>query len=744
MFFSDRRFGLPWLLWLPLLAQAAVHHELQVTVNPDQHTIEVTDTITAPATGRLEFALHPGLKPEILTTGVRLIALGGGPFDHSPPEDDPEARDDVAPEYFRVQLPPEQANFTLRYAGRIEHVLRQRGAEYARSFSETPGTISAEGVFLSGQSYWYPHIADELVTFDLELRLPDPWFGMSQGDRLARDSGSGSVRERWRCDSPQDEIYLIAGIYKQYTGTSEGAKTMVLLREPDPALARTYLDTSADYIKLYSSLIGPYPYTKFAVVENFWETGYGMPSFTLLGPKVIRFPFILHSSFPHEILHNWWGNGVYVDYEKGNWAEGLTSYLADHMIAEQRGQGVEYRRTVLQKYTNYVRRQQDFPLTEFRGRHSAVTEAVGYGKTQILFHMLRRQLGDALFVDGLRALYRQYRFRVADFAAVEKVFSATAGRSFGAFFDQWVRRVGAARLRITRASARRHTNGYVLSVGIEQTQPGAAYELQVPIAVHLEARDQAYQTTVQLEAKHVTVDIELPARPLRLDVDPEFDVFRRLHRAEVPPAISQLMGAERVLIVLPGAAPVPLKRAYQALARSWQGGDPDNIAICFDHEIGQLPADRAVWLFGWRNRFRFDATAALGAYDFKGGVDRVSVASQSLQQDKDAVVVLWRQDAGAGPAVGWLAAERIAALPGLARKLPHYGKYSYLAFSGDEPINILKGQWPVVDSPMSVSVVQEEGTVAAPASARLTPRTALAPLPGSLSDLGDRSEAVGN
>jgi hypothetical protein len=34
--------------------------------------------------------------------------------------------------------------------------------------------------------------------------------------------------------------------------------------------------------------------------------------------------------------------------------------------------------------------------------------------------------------------------------------------------------------------------------------------------------------------------------------------------------------------------------------------------------------------------------------------------------------------------------------------LPHYGKYSYLGFTDDEPINVVKGQWPVANSPMSV------------------------------------------
>ena len=142
---------------------------------------------------------------------------------------------------------------------------------------------------------------------------------------------------------------------------------------------------------MYRGLIGPYPYGKFALVENFWETGYGMPSFTLLGPQIIRFPFILTSSYPHEILHNWWGNSVFVDYETGNWCEGLTAYLADHLIQEQRGKGADYRRDTLQKYRDYVRDGRDFPLTEFRSRHSAATEAVGYGKTLMVFHMLRRQ-----------------------------------------------------------------------------------------------------------------------------------------------------------------------------------------------------------------------------------------------------------------------------------------------------------------------------------------------------------------
>jgi hypothetical protein len=36
----------------------------------------------------------------------------------------------------------------------------------------------------------------------------------------------------------------------------------------------------------------------------------------------------------------------------------------------------------------------------------------------------------------------------------------------------------------------------------------------------------------------------------------------------------------------------------------------------------------------------------------------------------------------------------------VARKLSHYGKYSYLAF--DQATNLLKGTWPVTRSPLRV------------------------------------------
>jgi hypothetical protein len=64
---------------------------------------------------------------------------------------------------------------------------------------------------------------------------------------------------------------------------------------------------------------------------------------------------------------------------------------------------------------------------------------------------------------------------------------------------------------------------------------------------------------------------------------------------------------------------------------------------------------------------------------------------------------------------------------GLTRKLPHYHKYSYLAFEGDEPVNVDKGRWPVTRSPMTGVA---DGT---PPMAKPAPREPLAELPPGFS-----------
>jgi hypothetical protein len=688
------------LLWLalfckPLFAATTLHHELQISLDPDHEQLRATDTITLvtpqdpepPKAGnrkRQRFLLHQGLSPRSLTAGVTLDEIGavGG------------SRHLIE---YQVSMPEDQRNFTLEYGGKIAHPLTRLKESPGRVSERLAGTISQQGVYLDAATGWYPYFPDRLYSFDLQVELPQTWLAVSQGEgpEINREAERGLVR--WRETSPQDDIYLIAAPYHLYRQSSDSIEAQVFLRQADPALAEGYLQATDHYLKLYQSLIGPYPYAKFALVENFWESGYGMPSFTLLGPQVLRLPFIIHTSYPHEILHNWWGNSVYVDYQAGNWSEGLTSYLADHLLAEQRGRGSNHRRTALKRFGDFVRSENDFPLTEFRARHTTASQAVGYDKSLMLFHMLRRHLGDQAFIEGLRLFYRENRFKTASYADLQRAFEKAGGHSLAAFFRQWTERSGAPGLAIGDLAVEQGMQGYRIRGTLLQRQSSAPFTLEVPLRTQL-TDGQVIQTTLVSSDRVTPFEIELPGEPRHFDIDPWFDLFRLLDPAETPATLSRLFGSDRALIVLPSKANASLLQAYQALARQWRDGYED-AEIRLDSDLQQLPRDRSVWLLGRENLFYKELLTQLSDLPVSLQEEKLTVADAGYEF-KDHSFVLCQRDPANGRTMAWVVGGSDTAVTRLAQKLPHYGKYSYLVFRGDQAQIDLKGEWPVTRSPL--------------------------------------------
>src|SRR6266852_5051748 len=582
-----------------------VHHDLAVTLDPANHRLKVRDRVRIPGalvTAPFTISLNADLNVQAVSGGLKLLPIRsrvqGSQSGIDRDDHDPASR--VPVNVYRVEgaIPGQELTGELNYEGVINYTVRQSGGEYARAFSESPGLIESRGVYLAGSTSWVPRVGDALITYTLAVELPAGWKSVSQGERT-----SSSAPERWSVATPTEEAHLIAAPFAEYSRDGGGVKAMAFLRKPDQALADRYLDATAQYLEMYRGLLGPYPYSKFALVENFWETGYGMPSFTLLGEQVIRFPFILHSSYPHELLHNWWGNGVFVDFAGGNWCEGLTAYLADHLIAEQRGQGADHRRAILQRVTDYVTPENDFPVSRFISRHNAVTEAVGYGKTAMVFNMLREKVGDALFTRALQEFYRDNRFRLASFDDIRKSFEAVSGRDLRPFFDEWVKNTGTPELRLDDAAA----HGGHVDITLSQVQPGRLFALDVPVVIATDKGVETRIVSMPSDTARVEASFDLGRAAQRIEIDPQFQVYRRLSPFEIPPSLAKAFGAKKVLIVMSAQS----ASVYAGLAKAWSR---DGVETVMDSALDALPADRAVWVFGVGNKFAPVVADALKTY----------------------------------------------------------------------------------------------------------------------------------
>ncbi len=661
-------------------AAPPVHHELHVTLTPDSGYLEATDQITLQEDmDDVSFVLHAGLDLHLITPGTRVVQV--------------KKIDSLIPlKQYQITLPSGQTRLEIKYSGTIQQSLKYSSHDYSGGQESTAGIISAQGVFLSLSSFWFPVFDNRTVTFVLHTTLPEGWTSISQGQSIGENV--------WQQPDPQDDIYLIAGKYHIYRRTNDIAEAQVYLLQPDQVLAERYLKATEDYLKLFSKLLGPYPYPKFALVENIWESGYGMPSFTLLGSKVIRLPFILNSSYPHEILHNWWGNGVFVDYSKGNWSEGISTYLADHLIKEQEDQGSLYRRDALQSYTNYVTENEEYALKDFRGHHGQVSQAIGYGKGMMFMHMLRMYLGDETFLKGLRLFYKDNLFKTASYAELQQAMQQVARKSLAQEFQQWTGRTGAPALELTDIITKEHYWGYQLSFTLRQTQKEEPFRLMVPVYIHTKDEPEAIQKTVAVFNRETRTTITLKERPLSISVDPLFDLFRHLDPSEIPSSLGQLFGAEKTLIILPSQANAAFRTAYEQAANSWKLHS-QNIRILWDDEVKEIPPDQAAWLFGKENLL-------VGKFLLDADQQPMSLQDQTLQIDNREIALAENSFVLTNhktTTIGWLHSHSIAALPGLMRKIPHYGKYSYLAFTGDNPDNILKGLWPLNRSSLNIRLV---------------------------------------
>jgi len=261
-----------------------------------------------------------------------------------------------------------------------------------RSDGIASNVIDNRGISLTG--IWYP-AKEGLCNYDLKAEFPIGYKAVSEAEEVFKSETSNGVEFHFIFPHPIDGINLIAtDRYRVIEDDLDGIYLAAYFFTEDLGLARAYLEYSRQYIELYEKLVGKYPYKRFLIVENFLPTGYSMPTYTMLGSSVVRLPFIIETSLGHEILHQWFGNHVYIDHERGNWAEGLTAYLSDHLYKERKGEGWNYRKQIMIDYASFVGPDNDFPVRKFTGRYDRGSQSIGYGKVAMMFHMLRRDFGD--------------------------------------------------------------------------------------------------------------------------------------------------------------------------------------------------------------------------------------------------------------------------------------------------------------------------------------------------------------
>jgi len=470
---------------------------LEVRLDPATHRVHGITRIDTAEPGSLRFALHPG---------ARVLAIT---VDDHPVEYDGDGEIDGLESGDRV--------FIEWMGTHEEDVASGERIGQIHNFS-VRAHVGEDGVFLSDGSNWYPQPLDargfpQLRPMTIDIEPIEEWVFVASGDPV--DPAPGRT---WKTPRAVDGMAVVGNRHEVFERTVDAGDDVVdiavHLSAAQADKADWYLDASERYLKLYTPLLGSYPYRRFTVVENFFSSGFAFPGFTVLGPRVIGMaPRSLKPGYlDHELVHAWWGNGVYVDPEDGNWCEALTSFCTNYgrrALEDGPEAARSYRRGVLNK-VSLDPGLDDAPLGTFGWRTgvNGASRFVGYEKGAFVIMMLQDVLdGDSppgdfsesrvwTMLHELARSHMGQRIGWNEIQAAAEAVHPDRGRGWlDPFFDRWVRR---------------HT---------------------VPM------------TTPELQADPPqSLEVERSADGAWVEIDPDCRYYRLLPRSQTSPTISATLG----------------------------------------------------------------------------------------------------------------------------------------------------------------------------------------------------------
>ena len=596
---------------LPVSAPAIIRHELRASIDPDQHQLTVIDRMIVRVSDDrhpLEFTLAKSLRPDT----IALIAHGGAEERATPVSISAgNAPTDSNLNSIRLSLPEHQAGeLTLewRYRGVIDDPPREPRHLRFVTPSETSGHIGPEGVYLSSETGWYPDLAGSLASYAVTVELPKGWTAVSQGhgamqeDCAARHAGGSCPTVQTWESGIAEALTLVANRFSVKardwkSPNGQSVRLATYLFPDEAALADEYLDATAQYLDAYVPLLGPFPFEQFAVVENFFASGLGMPSFTLLGSGSIKRHYTQPYALGHEIVHSWIGNSVWNHPERGNWVEGLTTYLTNyywHELIRDDRQAREQRRLMLQGYSLYVTPERDYPIAAFHRKSDEKDNAIGYQKAAMVFHQLRMEIGDAAFWRGVKQLVADLSGRHADWQDLERVFAAVSGQELRWFFAQWIERPGAPAVAIAEATAapdRDQPGFYRLRVSL--ARDGGAFRFILPLSIAM--KGSTHSTSVALAAEQQEVELVVPGVPLTVAIDPGLMSLQRLKREHLAPVLNLFVTDQRKAVLpLFSDTATPFKELVARIEAQDAEAPPDLKTVVLPRNSEELPVSGSV------------------------------------------------------------------------------------------------------------------------------------------------------
>ncbi|MCO6488853.1 MAG: M1 family metallopeptidase, partial [Phaeodactylibacter sp.] len=267
--------------------------------------------------------------------------------------------------------------------------------------------------------HWLPcvdHPSDK-ASVDFIVTAPDHYQVVANGIQLEETNLDDETKlTHWRETTPLPMKVAVIGAARfgvQYAGDVAGIPVTSWVYRQDREAGFYDYALAVEVLQFFIDYIGPYPYRKLANVQS--KTRYG-------GMENASNIFYYENSvdggrseealIAHEVAHQWFGNSA----SEQNWfhiwlSEGFATYGADLYMEHKYGRQrlADRLQTERQQVVAFSNRKMAPVVDTTVNDWNALLNPNSYQKGAWVLHMLRRQVGDQAFRDGLRQYYALFR-----------------------------------------------------------------------------------------------------------------------------------------------------------------------------------------------------------------------------------------------------------------------------------------------------------------------------------------------
>ena len=412
---------------------------------------------------------------------------------------------------------------------------------------------------------WFPrHGYLDRAKFELTFQHPKKLRVASAGVRLSEDPEADDkdvMRTKYRMDQPIPLATFALAPFKRHTQTVRFDQGGV--GDPIPiefnSLPGDYQAIKEDFIlaemdnslRYFTTLFGRYPYPAFRAAYHPFSFGQGFPTLLMI-PGADRANKYTYAFIAHETAHQWWGDIVSWRSYRDQWlSEGFAEYSGVMYTGLRSGGGS--RDELLGQMRESLRRPPRSEINYGKGRlvdvgpivlgHRLSTrktrgayQVLIYNKGALVLRMLHFLLTDPqsgksdAFFDMMSDFVKRYQNRSAstdDFRLVanEHFAKSPIGRQYRVnnldwFFEQFVYRTEFPSYEM-EYRIQDQPDGKVLLTGtVKQEDAPPNWFMVLPVTISFGGKQEAHGT-VHAYGPSANFQIKLPARPTKIELDPQ-------------------------------------------------------------------------------------------------------------------------------------------------------------------------------------------------------------------------------